>query len=154
MTKRKSQAKRQAELAAVASNCACLNFRKVSRAVTKMFDDALVPAGIRSTQLVILVAIAAEDGITTPRLARSLELDSSTLVRALRPLERDGLIERSRADGNRRITIFVTEAGQEALDLALPYWQAAQKRFVDQLGVASWDDLRDTLGKAIASCQD
>ena len=34
--------------------CACGNLRKAARAVTKLFDEALRPAGLRATQFGIL----------------------------------------------------------------------------------------------------
>jgi len=38
--------------------CACSNLRKAARAVTQLFDAALKPARIRSTQFALLVTIA------------------------------------------------------------------------------------------------
>ncbi len=40
---------------------ACVNLRKSSRAITRWFDEALEPCGLRSTQLAILLAVAVGD---------------------------------------------------------------------------------------------
>ena len=40
--------------AAAAKVCACFNLRKASRVVTQLFNKALQPSGLRSTQFVLL----------------------------------------------------------------------------------------------------
>jgi DNA-binding MarR family transcriptional regulator len=62
-------------------------------------------------------------GITP--LAGFLAMDRTTLTAALKPLERDGLVEpfRSSQDGRSRL-LKLTEAGQAKLAQALPIWRA------------------------------
>ncbi len=45
-----------AKFSEMASSCACFQFRKASRSVTQLYDQILAPVGLRSTQVVILVA--------------------------------------------------------------------------------------------------
>src|SRR5215470_6852850 len=68
------------------STCACFNFRKASRTVTQLFDQILAPIGLRSTQLVILVAAQALGPCGLARLARELVMDRSTITRNIHPL--------------------------------------------------------------------
>jgi hypothetical protein len=78
--------------AQAAAVCACFNFRKASRAVTQHFDEQLQPTGLRSTQLVILLAVAVYESSGMAELARALVMDRSTLTRNLRPLINQGLL--------------------------------------------------------------
>src|SRR5690606_5138065 len=77
----------------IAATCACFNFRKVSRTVTQLFDQVLAPLGLRSTQLVILVAAQVFGPVGMTQLARELLMDRSTITRNLRPLVAMGLLK-------------------------------------------------------------
>lgn len=136
--------------AAAIEACACFNFRKASRVVTQFFDEALQPAGVRSTQLVILLAIAVNDRSNSARLARKLVMDRSTLVRNLRPLERRGLLKLSPGQDRRTRIISLTKRGRETLARSIPFWEEAQKKFVEQIGAQRWQRLLNELPKAVA----
>ena len=82
--------------AEILGTCACQQLRKATRVVTQRYDEALRPIGLRSTQLPILVTLAAHGPLFMTDLAESLVLDRTTLIRTLRPLQRRGLIEVSR----------------------------------------------------------
>ncbi len=80
--------------------CVCLNLRKATRTVTKLYDEAYRPIGIRSTQLPLLVA-AFLHSHTVTSLADEVALDRTTLSRNLIPLERKGWIEIAPSDDRR-----------------------------------------------------
>src|SRR2546425_12772268 len=84
-----------------AETCACSNFRKAARALTQLFDHALQPSGLRSTQLIILLEIAIAHSTTMPQLARRLVMDPSTLARNLKLITEQGWIK-SNSDRRRR----------------------------------------------------
>src|SRR5690606_6392843 len=75
------------------SHCGGFNLRRTARVVTQLYDQALEPTGIRSTQLVILWTVAVDDAPSMAQLARELVLDPSTLSRNVKPLVRRGLLE-------------------------------------------------------------
>ncbi len=135
--------------AAVAAECACLNFRKASRSVTQLYDDVLEPCGLRSTQLVILVAVAACGPSSIARIARELIMDASTLSRNLKPLEARGLVERAPGPTGRVRFVTLTSAGQRALADAMPLWERAQQAFLEQFGFGQWSGFRKQLDKAV-----
>src|SRR5499427_4972782 len=87
------------------------------------------PTGRTSTQVVLLVLLAAEHECSLPRLARQLVLSPSTLSRSLQPLVRDGLVALVQA-GRRGKRVRLTPAGHHALRAAVPYWHQAQERFL------------------------
>src|SRR5438552_2219326 len=74
-------------------NCVCFNLRRVTRKVTQFFDAEMRRHGIRPTQGSILEALQAKDSWTMAELSDWLGMDRTTLVRNLRPLQRDGLVK-------------------------------------------------------------
>lgn len=130
-------------------SCACFNLRKASRSVTQFYDEMLQPTGLRSTQVVLLTAIEGEKDLSPSRLARELVMSPSTLSRNLAPLKREGLVE-VRKQGIRGVGLRLTRKGERSLEKALPYWEAAQNRFVEIVGEKGWNDLNDRLARTLA----
>src|SRR5262249_18906168 len=58
--------------AATLRTCTCMAVRKASRVATRRFDLALRGTGLRSTQFLVLLSIAAEATVTLPGLTRSM----------------------------------------------------------------------------------
>jgi DNA-binding MarR family transcriptional regulator len=129
------------QLAEALAACACFNFRKASRAVTQLYDEALQPSGLRSTQLVILLSAAVEPGLAISQLARNLVMDASTLNRNLRPLVQKGLIALTSGATGRRKLVSLTDQGGQAIAAAVPYWSEAQTRLVGHFGSQRFDEL-------------
>ena len=132
------------------ATCACLQLRKATRVVTQLYDEALRPLGLRSTQLPILVTLAAHGGVSVPDLADSLVLDRTTLIRNLRPLQRRGLIEVGREEGRRTYRAALTTAGREAAAASVPLWAEAQTRVTDELGSRESLDLGRALSRLVS----
>lgn len=141
-------------LAEVCRVCACSNFRKATRAVTQLFDTVLQPAGLRSTQLVMMVGIAANEPVTIAQLAREMVMDRTTLTRNLNPLQRDGLIEINTGKDRRGKLITLTPAGYQLLEEAYPIWEAAQQRFVEALGQERWQQTIENLNAAVSATRE
>lgn len=127
--------------------CLCFNLRKAARTITQIYDQALKPSGLRVTQFSILAAVKAFEPATIKRLARTLAADRTTLTRNLKPLEKKGLISIGPGEDQRERLVRLTDDGQEALDRAYPFWEAAQKRLGGELGPARFE-------QAVAGLQD
>jgi DNA-binding MarR family transcriptional regulator len=125
--------------------CASLNFRRTSRMVTRMYDIAMQESGVRSTQFAILVGIAKLQPVAMGTLAKVLMLDSSTLTRSLRLLQKEGMIEKSKRGEMRQRFLKLTNSGEKALQRSLPLWRAAHERFVATVGAKYWLNLRNEL---------
>jgi len=125
--------------------CASLNFRRTARAVTRLYDMALQESGIRSTQFAILVGIAKKQPISIGALGDMLGIDSTTLTRSLRLLEKEGLIAISERAEKRQRFLSVTSEGEKILARCVPAWRAAQERFVATVGPEYWLELRNEL---------
>jgi DNA-binding MarR family transcriptional regulator len=122
----------------VADKCMCHKVRCAARTVTRAYDIALRPAGLRATQLSVLVAIAAEGAVSITALAEYMGMDRSTLTRNLRPLANDKLVSLGVEGWRRSRTISITNKGVERMRKALPYWENAQKSLRDAIGNAYW----------------
>src|SRR5215469_13194657 len=89
-------------------NCVCFNLRRVSRAVTQFYDAELRRHGIRPTQTPILTALSARSGWSMEELSGFLGLERTTLVRNLRPLEREGLVKVEGGGRGSRVALSIT----------------------------------------------
>ena len=125
--------------------CASLNFRRTSRIVTRLYDTVMQESGVRSTQFAILVGIAKLQPVAMGTLANVLMLDSSTLTRSLRLLQKERMIEISKRSQMRRRFLKLTLSGQKALQRSLPLWRAAHERFLAEVGADYWLKLQDEL---------
>ena len=119
-------------------NCVCFNLRWVTRAVTQFFDAELRRHGVRPTQTPIIAALAAKPGWGMEELSDWLGMERTTLVRNLRPLERDGLVDIAGAGRGGRVSLSLTARGKQRLAQVRPAWQAAQRAVVNTLGEQRW----------------
>ena len=130
------------------SECYGTALRKASRRVTALYDEALAPSGLRSTQFAILAEIVDRDEgpPTLNQLADDLVLDRSGLGHSLRPLEREGLIRLEKNSRDRRSTLVaLTDQGRERYAYAFTLWQKAQDRYASVVGEAQANELRQRL---------
>ena len=130
--------------------CASLQLRKATRVVTQLYDEALRPIGLRSTQLPILVTLAAHGALALKDLADSLVLDRTTLIRNLQPLQSRGLIEVGRDDGRRTRRAALTATGHEAVAAAVPLWAQVQSLVMNGLGPKQSLDLQRALSRLVS----
>jgi DNA-binding MarR family transcriptional regulator len=129
------------------SACAAYQFRRTSRAVAKLYDAAIAPSGIRSTQFAILTAIAKLQPVSMSRVADILVIDATTMTRSLKLLQKDGLIKIAPRGERRQRLLTLTSKAKKALAVAVPLWRKAQERFLASLG-GKWSELRDELEHA------
>jgi DNA-binding MarR family transcriptional regulator len=127
----------------------CLNFqlRKTTRQVSRYYDDALRPLGLRITQFNILAVLAQRGPISVTVLARILGLERSALARNLKPIARGGLVSVAHGDDRRSRLAKLTPAGRRRLHRALPRWNRTQDKLVADLGADQAKALLDILSK-------
>ena len=118
--------------AEIGLNCLCLQSRMTARAVTRAYDAALKPVGLKATGFSLLVAVAHGGARSMTELADHLAMERTTLVRNVDLMVRDGLV--ARAAAGRAATLVLTTAGHRQLERALPLWQAAQATILRRLG--------------------
>jgi DNA-binding MarR family transcriptional regulator len=84
--------------------------------------------------------------MTMKELADAMVMERTTLVRAIQPLQRDGLVYTEASRSNRRVlTVMLTTAGEERLMEARDHWHAAQYEFEQRFGTQRAANLRDEL---------
>ena len=129
-------------------NCVCFNLRWLSRAFAQFFVAELGQHGLLPTQTPILGLLAAKPESTMAEVSDWLGMDRTTLVRNLRPLERDGLVQaRGKGRGN-KVILSLTPKGLDTLQRFLPDWQVAQQKVIKTLGKERWTQILNDLERA------
>ena len=127
--------------------CACTTLRKASRALSRIYDEALAPAGLTVAQLAVLRAInrGARDGEPLSRLAETLVMDRTSLYRALGPMARSGwLLIKDAPKGHAKV-VLLSKAGIRATARAAEYWEIAQTRVIGEFGADRWAALQKAM---------
>lgn len=117
--------------------CACTLLRKAARTVSGVYDAALAGHGMTTAQFAILRHVARGEPLALSRLAEQLEMDRSSLYRALAPIEKRGWVRISAGPGRSKCTSLTSE-GRAALCAAEPDWAAMQRRVEAEAGTALW----------------
>lgn len=119
-------------------NCVCFNLRLVTRAMTQFFDNELRRHGVRATQGTILIALNAKESWSMAELSDMLGLERTTLVRNLRPLQRDGFVTAEGGGRGGRVELTITPKGRKQIEKLMPAWCSAQRVAVETLGAQRW----------------
>jgi DNA-binding MarR family transcriptional regulator len=135
-------------------SCAAFNFRRTARAVTRLYDLALAPSGLRATQFAILTAIAKYQPVAISRIGELLVLDQTTLTRSLHLLQKQGQLEISPRSTRRQRFLTLTDEGVKALAVAIPLWRDIQARFLADMVGKGWTLLRDELRRLAGAALD
>lgn len=121
--------------------CMCSTFRRTSRALSQLYENALRPLDLRITQFTILQALSLAGEVTQNRLGEILAMDSTTLTRTLRIMRRESWIAERRGEDRRERLLRLAKAGETQFKRALPAWEKVQSRLRRQLGEQSWKNL-------------
>ncbi len=134
-----------ASIDTIATACIAMRLRLLSRVVTKLYDDALRPIGLKASQVNILVAVW-KLGLASPqRVCEILHMDPSTLSRNVERMRVRGWLEGVPADDARAQPFRLTSAGRKLLEKAVPRWEKAQAQAQQVLGEGGVELLRKTV---------
>jgi DNA-binding MarR family transcriptional regulator len=133
--------------------CACTSIKKLSRVLGRVYDAALATSPINITQLAILRCIDRRKGQPLTHIAEELEMDRSSLYRALDPMLRDEWLKITAGTDARSHTAVITGKGYRLLAKAGEQWELVQIRVVERFGRHEWaafvaelDRLRECIG--------
>lgn len=126
-------------------SCLCATARAAARELTRRYDDALRPAGLRTTQVSLLSRLADDGPLPVSRLAARLGLERTSLTRELAVLSGRGLVASVTGGDRRARVVALTPAGEDALTAAWPHWERAQAEAQAALGADRVARLRDDL---------
>jgi len=127
--------------------CACANLRRAARAVTRLYNRALLPDGIEITQFTLLMALNDVGETSQGELGEILALDSTSLTRMLKLLKDHGWVQAKEGD-DRRVRLFrLTKAGREQYQKCLTHWKRAQEQLRTALGEKTMGQLGEVLAE-------
>lgn len=108
----------------VRDTCLCLHAQRAARALARHFDDALRPHGLTNGQFSLLMALNRPEPPAIAPVAQLLAMDRTTLTAALKPLQRQALLEIIYDPSDRRSRILLlTAKGAALLADAVPVWR-------------------------------
>src|SRR5712672_4351558 len=127
--------------------CACQNLRRVTRVVTRIYDQELRKTGLEITQFGLLTALAATEEANQKRLSEGFAMDSTTLTRTLRLLLKQGWVRVRRGRDRRERLFRLTQGGKRKMAEAQPYWERAEQRLLRELSGEGWKIMRHTVSR-------
>jgi Transcriptional regulators len=115
--------------------CACGHLRKAARVTSLLFDEAFRDVGLTNAQCSLLINISRFEPLSVTELAARMHMDQTTVTRNIKILEKNGLVESLKDDGDaRKKLVSLTPLGTRRLDAAKPGWQRAQTFIEEKLG--------------------
>ncbi|WP_334029264.1 MarR family winged helix-turn-helix transcriptional regulator [Alteromonas sp. P256] len=126
-------------------HCACWRLKAAARKITRQYDEALKPVGLKATQFSLLSMIMGIEPNSFTRLADEIGMDRTALNRALNIMVKHDWVRISSSSDTLEKKIRITENGKSKLDEAIPLWRKAQKQFIESTGPESWEASRDWL---------
>jgi len=126
-------------------DCICNAVRKSARSLTRIYDKALAPSGLRTTQFSTMRILSIHATATVSELADWQGLDQTTATRNLIVLEESGLIERVVHHDPRVKLLKLTTKGKQKLLAAEKYWQAVQQQVKASLPDIDWRQFNQAL---------
>lgn len=138
----------------VVANCLCLKLRMASRSTTMLYDAALQPTDLSSSQFSALRNIHRFEPKGVAELAKIMLLERTTLTRNMDLLEERGFVRLHATERDGRVRRpELTGRGERKLEAAIPRWRTAQRKMLSGLGAQGWVDLQSTL-RTIAAIND
>ena len=118
--------------------CACTSIKKLSRVLGRVYDAALAASPMNVTQLAVLRCIGRRTGEPLMHVAEELEMDRSSLYRALDAMLRDDWVKITSGRDARSRTAVITPKGYRILKKAGEQWEKVQTRVVERFGRREW----------------
>jgi DNA-binding MarR family transcriptional regulator len=118
--------------------------------LTQIYDDAMRPLGLRSTQFSILQALSLAGPRLQGDLAEFLALDDTAFTRALQLLRKSGWVKTVKGKDRRERWVSLSKSGEAELARIRPAWEAVQKEARSKLGEERWN-LLTQLSTAVAN---
>lgn len=130
--------------------CTVLRLHAATRLGMQAYNAFIAEVDLTMPQFATLASLYQEDGLSVTALAQLIGVDSTTLTRNLRLLEKRNLISQGTpADDRRRRVVRLTPEGRRLFARALPLWQKAQAALTKKLGAAQTAALHQQLSQTI-----
>jgi DNA-binding MarR family transcriptional regulator len=107
--------------------------RHAAQSITNIYNKSLASSGLSISQFSIIVFLYRLDKVSVSELAKAMGLDRTTLVRNIKPLEKQGLVmDVSTAGRNRQLRL--TEDGRKTYKNTSILWMNAQSEMEQAIG--------------------
>lgn len=124
----------------------CFAVRQAARYASQMYDRHLANVGLTIMQFSIMCRLSRDRRLTMKQLADQMVMERTSLLRALRPLQRDRLVvSEALTPDHRALSLGLTATGIARLEAARFYWRAAQNEFEQRFGKQRSASLRREL---------
>ncbi len=129
--------------------CTCFSLRKLTRTVSRLYDQHLATVGLKTTQYSLLKLIANE-AVPVAELAARLFTERTTLTRNLKPLIDAGWVVLNAGADSRQRIVTITPQGRDAIRNATQAWRRAQDVLEQTLGMPAVRALHAQVDSALA----
>ncbi|MGH1374640.1 MAG: MarR family winged helix-turn-helix transcriptional regulator [Cellvibrionaceae bacterium] len=102
--------------------------------MTQIYDHNMSRHGIKVTQFSIIRAVSFLGEASHKTLQDALVLDQTTLSRNLKPLIRDGFLDRVEGSDRREKLVRLSKQGKTLFNAAKKDWKKSQEMIADALG--------------------
>lgn len=134
--------------------CTNLKLRQLTRLVTRHYDHYTAAAGLKTTQYSLLSHVEKLGPIRPGDLARSMQMDASTLTRNMQPLVAQGWLRIGAGEDARSRLVEITDDGRAKRVEGQRAWKLAQLALNERLGVERVAALHELLDAGIACFDD
>jgi DNA-binding MarR family transcriptional regulator len=124
--------------------CTCFKLRRLTRTMSRLYDQHLATVGLKTTQYSLLTHAAGEP-LPVAELAERLGTERTTLTRNLKPLLEAGWVTLEAGADSRQRIVTITAAGRAKVAEAYTAWRAAQTALESLLGTATVSALHSQL---------
>jgi DNA-binding MarR family transcriptional regulator len=117
----------------------------------RYYDSDISPAGVNITQLAVLRCIARRSGEPLVRVAEEMEMDRTSLYRAIAPMIREGWLIFADSSNARFRNAKVTPKGRKLMTDANKRWEGVQRKVIGKFGQENYEVLLAELNR-LADC--
>ncbi len=123
-------------------DCLAMRFRRLGRLMSNQYNEHLKHYGIDISLLNILFVIAGTPGIHQSEIGKRLILERSSLSRNLQKLRKLGLIDTTKVEGYKSLSLHLTKKGKTKVESMHEDWHDIQFQIEDKVGIAVRDGIR------------
>ncbi|MES2297780.1 MAG: MarR family winged helix-turn-helix transcriptional regulator [Pseudomonadota bacterium] len=128
--------------------CTCFALRKITRTVSRLYDQHMAKVGLKTTQYSMLKNVARAS-LPVAELAARLATERTTVTRNLKPLIEAGWVVLAAGADSRQRIVTITPSGRAKVRHARQAWRAAQDQLEHSLGLPSVRALHAQLDAAM-----
>ena len=127
--------------------CNCINLRKASNNITRIYNAALANLGLKITQFSTLRIIEKFRKATISDLSYNLNLDRTTVLRNIEKLIKMNLVSYKYENNNKNKTIQLTAVGKNKLRKATIIWKETEFQYNKVLDIKNYEEFSSLIAK-------